>query len=120
MSGFVHQRTHTADDPEGSLTVLVEPEMVVSFYNHQPEISLEFYNADYDSLTLSGELQMAQKWVGIVKGFIKGARQHMQVKQGSRLEEDAPGPVIPNPQYDSSGEAIRKKANRRLEKESAI
>jgi hypothetical protein len=26
------------------------------------EITLEFYNADYDSLSLKGELQMAEKW----------------------------------------------------------
>lgn len=29
---------------------------------HNEEISLEFYNTDFDSLTLTGELQLAEKW----------------------------------------------------------
>lgn len=42
-------------------------EVNISFYNHQPGTIIEFYNADYDQLTLSGELQLAQKWSGMIK-----------------------------------------------------
>lgn len=37
-----------------------------SFHDHRPELILEFYNNDYDCLTLRGELQLAQKWAGLV------------------------------------------------------
>ena len=41
-------------------------ELVFSMIQHQPPVSLEFYNAGYNNLTLSGELQLAQKWAGII------------------------------------------------------
>jgi hypothetical protein len=46
-------------------------DLVFSFVNtHKQDVKLEFYNADYDQLTLTGELQLAQKWSGIVKSIL--------------------------------------------------
>lgn len=34
------------------------------------DICLEFYNSDYDHLTLTGELQLALKWCGIIRSVL--------------------------------------------------
>jgi len=36
-----------------------------------PQLIMEFYNSDYDSLTLAGELQLIEKWAEIVKNKLK-------------------------------------------------
>jgi hypothetical protein len=36
-----------------------------------PEISIELYNDEYDSLTLSGELQLAEKWEKLLNERLK-------------------------------------------------
>ncbi|RDB02726.1 hypothetical protein [Runella aurantiaca] len=46
-------------------------ELAFTYHNKQKsEVILEFYNAAYDSLTLSGELQMVEKWGKIVNDKI--------------------------------------------------
>ena len=46
--------------------VIEKIEMAFTFQNkNQPEALLEFYNRDYDSPTLTGELQLAEKWCKI-------------------------------------------------------
>jgi hypothetical protein len=46
-------------------------ELAFTYQNkNKPEVILEFYNAAYDSLTLSGELQMVEKWCKIVNDKI--------------------------------------------------
>lgn len=53
------------------VNVIDKIELVFSFVNtNKQDVKLEFYNADYDQLTLSGELQLAQKWSGIVKSIL--------------------------------------------------
>ena len=53
------------------VNVIDKIDLVFSFVNtHKQDVKLEFYNADYDRLTLSGELQLAQKWSGIVKSIL--------------------------------------------------
>ena len=37
---------------------------------NEPDSSLEFYNADYDSISLSHELQLTDKWSGIMNKLI--------------------------------------------------
>lgn len=68
-------------------------ELVFSLFQHQPALSLEFYNADYNNLTLSGELQLAQKWAGIVNSISSSNRKHriipMRKAKGKR-ETDGP------------------------------
>jgi len=45
----------------------------------KPEILLEFYNTDYDSATLSGELQLIEKWFKIIDGQL-GQVIHENIK----------------------------------------
>ncbi|NQU31806.1 MAG: hypothetical protein HQ521_01105 [Bacteroidetes bacterium] len=45
--------------------------MDFTFINRKsPDVQLEIYNTDYDELTLWKELEMAQKWTGLVNGII--------------------------------------------------
>ncbi len=54
-----------------NVNVIDKIDLVFSFVNNnKQDVKLEFYNADYDQLTLSGELQLAQKWSGIVKSIL--------------------------------------------------
>ena len=39
--------------------------------SNQKEITLNIYNADYDNLTLSGEIQFAEKWAKLVNDHLK-------------------------------------------------
>jgi hypothetical protein len=39
--------------------------------SNQKEIILNIYNADYDNLTLSGEIQFAEKWVQFINDHLK-------------------------------------------------
>ena len=51
----------------GSSDTVVE-KLGIGFLYHDKnknEVVLEFYNADYDSLTLTGELQLAEKWCNL-------------------------------------------------------
>lgn len=50
--------------------VIDKIELVLSFSNKKPNIFLEFYNTDYDHLTLAGELQLADKWLELIKKSI--------------------------------------------------
>lgn len=54
-----------------NVSVIDKIELIFSFVStHKPDIALEFYNNEYDSLTLSGQLQLAQKWSGIVEAIL--------------------------------------------------
>ena len=39
--------------------------------SNQKEITLNIYSADYDNLTLSGEIQFAEKWAKLVNDHLK-------------------------------------------------
>jgi len=61
----------TVEYKREKVNVIDKIDLVFSFVNtHKQDVKLEFYNADYDQLTLSGELQLAQKWAGIVKSIL--------------------------------------------------
>ncbi|HER08702.1 MAG TPA: hypothetical protein ENO20_07305 [Bacteroides sp.] len=50
--------------------------LIISFRDmKKPAARLEFYNNDYDPLTLSGELQMAEKWEKIINDTISNYRK---------------------------------------------
>lgn len=45
--------------------------LVLSYFNsYKPDLSLEFYNNEYDQLTIWNELELAKKWEGIIKNVI--------------------------------------------------
>ena len=55
-----------------TVNVIDRIELRFTFIQSQmPELALEFYNNDYDSLTLSGELQLAQKWLEMINRFLR-------------------------------------------------
>jgi hypothetical protein len=52
---------------EGSLKVFDRIDLVVTYKDKgKPDSSIEFYSSKTDRLTLAGELQMAEKWCGII------------------------------------------------------
>lgn len=55
--------SRTVSNKEGNFKVVDKLELAFSFQDkNRSEVVLEFYNADYDSLTLTGELQLVEKW----------------------------------------------------------
>jgi len=58
------------------ILVIDKIELILSFSDMKKQpVRLEFYNNDYDSLTLSGELQMAEKWERIINDTISNYRK---------------------------------------------
>lgn len=52
---------------EGSLKVFDRIDLVITYKDKgKPDSSIEFYSSKTDRLTLAGELQMAEKWCGII------------------------------------------------------
>ena len=61
----------TVRQEKEKLNLIEKIELVFTFSaSDKPVVALEFYNNDYDSLTLLGELQLAQKWLEIVRNAI--------------------------------------------------
>ncbi|MCC6690035.1 MAG: hypothetical protein IT235_00755 [Bacteroidia bacterium] len=62
----VSNSSRTVSNKNGNYTVVEK--LGIGFLYHDKnknEVVLEFYNADYDSLTLTGELQLAEKWCNL-------------------------------------------------------
>ena len=56
--------------------VIDKLELAFTFYDiDKPDIFWEFYNADRDSFSLSGELQLTEKWLKIVNTELAGITQ---------------------------------------------
>ena len=80
--------TRTASFNRENVIVTDKIELVLSpVEKSKPDVVMEFYNTDYDSLNLSGELQLAEKWVEILNKVISGT------KKPNKKEDD----VIPLP-----------------------
>ncbi len=56
---------------EGGSKVIERLELSLYFMGNKPPILLEFYNMNSDSLILSGELQLIEKWAKIVNSRLK-------------------------------------------------
>jgi len=51
----------------GNYTAIDKLELIFTFRDKNiPEVGLEFYNTTHDSLSLAGEVQLVEKWSGIV------------------------------------------------------
>jgi len=62
----------TVGEKKSSYSVIDKLELC--FYPHdksKPDISVELYNDEYDSLTLTGELQLAEKWEKLLNERMK-------------------------------------------------
>lgn len=57
----------------GNYTAIDRLELIfISKDKNKPEIGLEFYNTIHDSLAMSGEVQLIEKWSGIVTKELAG------------------------------------------------
>lgn len=55
--------SRTVSNKDGNFKVTEKLELAFSFQDkNRGEVVLEFYNTDYDSSTLTGELQLVEKW----------------------------------------------------------
>ncbi|MBN1119215.1 MAG: hypothetical protein JXA77_18540 [Bacteroidales bacterium] len=90
ISGCRISKTERKVKYEGeSVNVTDRIELFFSFYNRKPELSLEFYNSEYDQFTLSGELQLAQKWLDILNTRISANLELTANKKSQTLAEKA-------------------------------
>lgn len=61
---------------EESVNITDRIELVFGFHNKQKQnVSLEFYNSEYDRLNLTGELQLAEKWRDLIMTILKNNQQ---------------------------------------------
>ena len=76
-----------------AVKVIDRIDLIFSFCNHRPELKLEFYNTEYDKLTITAELQLAQKWIDILKTKIK-VKKEFNVNE---MKKDVSKSAIDNP-----------------------
>lgn len=68
----LNNTTRSAGEGKNKQTIIESIKLELSSTEKdKPATYLEFYNNEYDSLQLSGELQLAEKWVSIVNKAIK-------------------------------------------------
>ncbi|MCF8381029.1 MAG: hypothetical protein K9H49_15755 [Bacteroidales bacterium] len=80
---LVKQERHVQIEKEVS-SVIDRIEIVFSYKDkHKKDIALEFYNSEYDQLTIWRELELAQKWLGIVKSVI--VTNQIRVKEAGKV-----------------------------------
>jgi hypothetical protein len=66
--------SRTVSTPKGVNTVIDKLELALTYLDkNRPEILLEFYSTDHDSFSLSGELQLTEKWKEIINSAIAGS-----------------------------------------------
>jgi hypothetical protein len=66
-SCYLNKTTRNSIDGNYSLTDKIELRLAFSDKNSQ-EAVLEFYNLESDSLSMNGELQLAEKWYSVISG----------------------------------------------------
>jgi hypothetical protein len=67
---YVNKPTRSGVD--GNYSVTDRTELRFAFRDkNKPETVFELYNLEYDSMSMSGELQLAEKWHSIANGRIK-------------------------------------------------
>jgi len=75
----------TIKNDKETVTTIDRIEVVISFHSKKEDLSLEFYNSDYDKLVLTGELQLAQKWTSMIKSRISSNRSG-KIKEEGRVQ----------------------------------
>lgn len=86
-------------------SLIANERIYLEFFFYDKQIKneiLEFYNIEYDSLTLRSELQLAEKWCQIVKRFSKTCQEQIL---NNKNEEDLKNVTELNngPLYSSTG-----------------
>jgi hypothetical protein len=60
--------SRSINSKNGNYTAIDRLELIFTFRDkNKPEVGLEFYNTTHDSLSLAGEVQLVEKWSGIVE-----------------------------------------------------
>ncbi|MFH0757475.1 MAG: hypothetical protein V2B15_09325 [Bacteroidota bacterium] len=98
-----------------SVNVIELIELVFSFYNHEPDLALEFYNNDYDLLTLTGELQLAQKWTGLIRDIVNTKKGRAKERGKAQVT-----PPLVRPMTNVHGNTKRKIPKEPLEEAHAV
>jgi len=94
------ERTTTFDNEK--VKVIDKIMLVFSFIDKRKEdVSLEFYNNNYDQLTISGELQLAQKWLGIIESILIANSEVSKVNLQSAPDINKPVTAQQTAAYDS-------------------
>lgn len=67
----VTSTSRVVTEKDGSYKIPEKLDLTLTYHDRsRGELSLEFYNANHDSLILSGELQLVEKWNGILNDAI--------------------------------------------------
>jgi hypothetical protein len=84
---LLDRRATTYSNNKDKVGIIEKIDLIFTFMEAgKPALRLEFYNNDYDALTLSGELQLAMNWEEIVSQAISGI-----------LKKEPAVPVIDHP-----------------------
>jgi hypothetical protein len=97
----------------GFTEVIDRIDVILYLYNHRQEVCLEFFNTDYDNLTLTGELQIAQKWTEIIKNIINATQD---LKPGGK-EKELVDEANQNPLVNNSKFAPKRRGEKQINKE---
>lgn len=89
MSKMEHRVTYKKE----YVNVIEQITLDFSFKDHRPELLLEFYNSDYNNLTLTGELQLAKKWARVVSDQVM-VRKEKKLKTLEKKIQKVPIPRI--------------------------
>ncbi len=115
MGCQLHKVERTAHYKGDKVSVIDKIELILSFVDtKKPDVALEFFNTDYDQLTLSGELQLAQKWSGMIKSNVNTNREWKE------KENEFFNPIGLKP-HESLGVIVNNRKNKKpVQKEYAI
>lgn len=100
---WMSKKDRTVSYKKESVAVIDRIEVILSFHDRRPQVVLEFYNEQYDSIVLSGELQLAQKWAEVISKLVTA---HMKQRAAERKKKppvagvpvpDVKPPVLPGP-----------------------
>lgn len=81
---WMSKNNRTVSYKKESVHVIEHIELILSFHDRRPQVALEFYNEQYDSIVLTGELQLAQKWVEVIS---KLTTAHMKQRAAERKKK---------------------------------
>lgn len=92
---WVYNSTRLVNYRKQEVKVIDRIEVILTFYGRKPRKTLEFYNNDYDSLTLPGELQMAQKWNDVIHDMLSlNLKRSDAALKKETLGAGSPSPAI--------------------------
>lgn len=111
----VFQNQHSENYHKENILLISRIELILTFKGRiKPDISLEFYNEEYDSLTIWAELNLARKWESILNDSIdKNKKKGKIAGRSITSENDEPTkPFLqPGKSLRRAGSRINKRSN---------